>query len=356
MKIKKSHFLRNLLIYSLVLVLAAAGVLFILERFLTAYEASRPEHAVERFVSSLTQQDVIDGCDVLLSTVNPALQSRQEAEQIIRNALAEPFHAAKDAASQNEILYCIYSGPQKIGSFHLISTGTDAFNFAQWEAKLDSFDMSGLVGQETSLTVPDNARVLFLGKELSRDFVTQSNIPFDILREFPQDDLPQCSTYQVSGYLGEANWQVYTPNGTEITGQDYQEILLGENCSDVEQQALESRILTFLDQYIAYCGSNKNNSRWRLSNMRDSLVPDGLLYQRLASALDGLNYGTSIADTRQDTKIHCIKKFSEEVYFADVTYVVDTTGKEGVVSTTTNLRLILVPSGNTFLVSDMCGY
>lgn len=356
MKAKRTHFLRNLLIYCLVLILAAAGVLFLLVRFLTAYEASRPEHTVERCVSSLTQQDVIDGCDDLLSAVNPALQSRQEAEQVIRNTLEEPFRAAKDAASQDEIRYSIYSGSQKIGSFHLTSTGTDTFNFERWEAKLDSFDMSGLIGQETSLTVPDNARVLFLGKELSRDFVTQSNIPFDILQEFPQDGLPQCSTYQVSGYLGEANWQVYTADGSEITGQDYQEILLGENCSDTEQLALENRILTFLDQYVAYCGSNKDNSLWRLSNMRESLVPDGLLYQRLASALDGLDYGKSMRDTRQDTKIHCIKKLSEELYFADVTYVVDTTGKEGVVSTTSNLRLILVPSGNTFWVSDMCGY
>lgn len=356
MKAKKTHFLRNLLIYCLVLILFAAGVLFLLARFLTAYEASRPEHAVERFISSLTPQDVIDGCDALLSAVNPALQSRQEAEQIIRSALEEPFHAAKDAASQDEIRYSIYSGSQKIGSFHLASTGVDKFHFEQWEAKPDSFDLSNLAGQETSLTVPDNARVLFLGKELSRDFVTQSNIPFDILQEFPQDGLPQCSTYQVSGYLGEASWQVFAPDGSEITGHDYQEILLGETCSDTEQQALENRILTFLDQYIAYCGSNKDNSRWRLSILRESLVPDGLLYQRLASALDGLNHGKSIADTRKDTKIHCITKLSEEVYFADVTYVVDTTGKDGVVSTTSNLRMILVPSGSTFLVSDICGY
>ena len=51
-----------------------------------------------------------------------------------------------------------------------------------------------------------------------------------------------------------------------------------------------------------------------------------------------------------------MKQVDEALFFADVTYQVDTTGKKGVVSTTNNMKILLVPSGDTFLVSDICSY
>lgn len=352
----KGHFIRGLLIYCLVLTLLVVGALTVLHRFLTAYEDSRPVHAVDAYMQTLTVEDVIVRCEKLLSDLNPALQTREEAEAIISEALKEGFRAVKDPVSQDEILYNVLSGRQKVGSFRLIANETGSFGMPVWTVEGESFDLSALQGPENVLTVPETAVVTFLGKTLSEDFVTQSGIPMEYFKEFPQAGLPGCCTYQVKGYLGEPKWQVFTQDGKDVTGQDYQEIFSGEECSGDQRAALEARVLKFLDQYIAYCGSNKSTARGNLYSMKKSIVPDGDLFKRLSSALDGLNFGQSLRDVRGETQIHTMKKVTEELYYVDVTYLVDTTGKKGVVRTTNNLKLLLVPSGDTFLVSDICSY
>lgn len=352
----KSRFWVGLSCYCLVLVVVVIAALCVLKRFLVAYEDSRPEHTVTYYVENLTPQDVIGGCGKLLDSLDPALQTREDAEKILMDAMSEPFRAVKEPSSQGELCYSVRSGKRKVGGFHLVSRSTGSFGFPIWEVEGESFDLSWLAGPETSLTVPDSARITFQGKELPRDYVTRSEIPFDLFREFPQEGLPQCSTYVVKGYLGEADWQVFTQDGEEVTGQDYQAVFAGTDCTDVQKEALEARVMKFLDQYIAYCGSNKNTSRGNLYSLRKSLVPNGQLFQRLTSALDGLNFGQSLGDKRGQTEIHTMLQVDEELFFVDVTYLVDTTGKKGVVSTTNNLKLLLVPSKDTFLVSDMCSY
>lgn len=352
----RSRFWMGLLSYCLVLLVLVGAALFVLNRFLTAYEDSRPEHTVARYVEGLTPQDVIQGCGKLLNDVDPGLQTREEAEAILADALAEPFRAVKEPSAQEALCYSVRSGNRKVGDFRLVSRDTGSFDFPIWEVEGESFDLSELMGQETSLTVPDRAQVRFLGKELSRDYVTQSEIPFALFREFPQEGLPQCSTYVVKGYLGEPSWQVFTQEGKEVTGQDYQQVFAGTDCVDDQKEAMEARVLEFLDRYIAYCGSNKSTARGRLYTLKKSLVPNGQLFQRLSSALDGLNFGQSLGDKRGETVIHAMKQVDEALFFADVTYQVDTTGKKGVVSTTNNMKILLVPSGDTFLVSDICSY
>ena len=352
----KSRFWGFLIVYCLVLALVVVGMLCVLRQFLGTYEASRPEHTAEAFIQGLTAQDVCDGSDALLDTLDPALQTRQEAEQVILDALTEEFRAVKESTEENEIRYTICSGSRKIGTFRLVSREKTSFDFPVWTAEGESFDLSFLLGPETSITVPDRAKLTFLGKEVSRDYVIRSDIPFEMLREFPQEGMPQFSTYQVKGYLGEPSWMVSTQDGVEVAEQDYEDVFAGEDCEGAQAEALQARVEKFLDQYIAYCGSNKTTARGNLYAMKKSLVPDGQLFQRLYSALDGLSFGQSLRDKRGDTEIHCMKQIGEELYYVDVTYLVDTTGKRGVVQTTNNLKILLVPSGDTFLVSDICSY
>ena len=351
----KSNFIRGLIAYCLILSMLVYGALLILYKFLVAYEDSRPENAVNSFISSLTVDHIIHQSEDILASVNTDIQSREEAEQVIRTALSDKIKPVKDASYQDGLHYNLFVGSQKIGSFELTCKTIDSFGFNHYAATNPSYDLSYLSGKEATITVPEEAKVTFLGKELSDKNVIRTNIPFNMFKELSQDALPQQCTYKVSGYLGQPEWQVITEDGTDVTGQDYESIFSGTECSEQERVGLEDRIYKFLDQYIAYCGSNKSSASWRLYAMKESLV-DGPLFDRLYSAMDGLTYGQSRGDKRVGTELHCLKKIDESLYYADVTYLVDTTGQKGVVQTTNNLKILLVPSGKTYLVSDISSY
>ena len=74
------------------------------------------------------------------------------------------------------------------------------------------------------------------------------------------------------------------------------------------------------------------------------------------AALEGLQFAQSRGDQVADIDIHHLYALSEDRYLFDVTYYVDTTGREGVVRTTTNARMVIVRSGNKLLVESMISY
>ena len=90
--------------------------------------------------------------------------------------------------------------------------------------------------------------------------------------------------------------------------------------------------------------------------MRRLIASDSPLYARLASALDGLSFGQSVRDQLTDLQYNHLIKLDEDTYFCDVTYLVDTTGKKGVVQTTNHLKLLLVQEDGGLKVREMSSY
>ena len=64
----------------------------------------------------------------------------------------------------------------------------------------------------------------------------------------------------------------------------------------------------------------------------------------------------SSGDEVADIDIQHYLELSEDSYLCDVTYKVDTIGREGLVQTTSNAKILIVRSGDTLLVESMIGY
>ena len=74
---------------------------------------------------------------------------------------------------------------------------------------------------------------------------------------------------------------------------------------------------------------------------------------RLYNAIEGLEFGQSQGDKVVSLVANHQVRLEEGRYLCDITYEVDTTGKKGVVRTTTNAKLIVVQSTDGLRVESM---
>ena len=77
------------------------------------------------------------------------------------------------------------------------------------------------------------------------------------------------------------------------------------------------------------------------------------LAKRLETAIAGLQFGQSQGDEVVSITAHHQMRLEEGRYLCDITYEVDTTGKEGVVRTTTSAKLIIVQTSDGLKLESM---
>ena len=355
----KNKFLKVMLLYALAVLLLGGMGLGFLWNYLGAYEASRSQYAVEAVMADLTPETVLEGAQGLLDRVDANLQSRDRAEQQILDACQEPFRAVKDpgASGELELHYEIRTGKQKIGSFTLTAQPQGLYGLPKWTLADLDFDLSFLWGEPVTLTVDSRAQVVLEGKALPDTYQTQQDIPYALFAELGEGAaFPTKVTYTLEGYLGTISPRVLDGNGRDVTGEDYETVFLQDNCGEEENQALRQTLETFVKRYIAFSGSTKASARGNLASLRRSIASGSPLYTRLASALDGLSFGQSTWDQLQEIQYHHLLRLEENLYFCDITYLVNTSGRKGVVQTTNNMKLLVTREGQSLKITELSSY
>lgn len=352
-------FVRGCLVYALVVLMLGGVGLAVLWNFLRAYEDSRSQYAVSAFIDGLTEETVLQGVEAQLREIDPNLQSWASAEQVVRAACAQGFQAVKDSAASTDTVlrYRIRSGKTALGSFTLTAEDKGAFGLPQWTVSHSEYDVSALYGPPISVTVDSRAQVLSEGTPLPERYITERNIPYELFAELASAyDFPTRVTYTVEGYLGALSLRVLDRNGRDVTGEDYETVFLQDNCGEEEEQALCQTLENFVKRYIAFSGSTKASARGNLANLRRYIASGSPLYTRLASALDGLSFGQSVRDQLQEIEYHHLLRLEENLYFCDITYLVNTTGRKGVVQTTNNMKLLVTREGERLKITELSSY
>lgn len=330
--------------------------------YMEAYEASRPNNTISAYMDELTEEHIVDlSVNAVLSQIDSGLQSEEECREYMRNALsAGVTHAKKTKeCTDTRQVFVLRTGSTVIGEFSIAANEPDEYGFSTWDLESESFDLTYLVGTDTvSMTVPDSCAVWVNGHQLGSEYIIEEGIQYEAIAEYYEEyDLPCQVTYQAGPFLGEMEISATDAEGNAVTfdeNTDYSVYYL--NCTEEEAADLDAFTAEFVKRYVAFTGSNDDNRHARYYKLIEYIVEDSDMASRLKNALDGLQYGQSRRDDIASLVTHLQLRVEEGKYICDITYEVDTTGKKGVIRTTTNAKLCIVETDDGLKLESMSIY
>ena len=333
--------------------------------FIEAYELSRPQIAIDAYMDQLSKEHIVDSSMDVAALADANLQSREECREILMEALEEDITYARKASActEDKQVFVLRSGKQVVGSFEIVTGEPDEYGFKPWHFSAESFDMNFLMGTETvTITVPEGYPVYVNGVELDESYrIGQTAEQFPELKDYYEKyDLPMfvLNTYQAGPFLNrDYVIEAKDPQGNPfIYDESFDKYQVIHNCSSDEEAQLKAFLEKFLHVYVIFAGCANDAPLANYDNVMKYVVSGSNLQSRMEQALEGMQFSQSRGDSVAGFDVHHYVRLSEGVYLCDVTYKVDTLGREGVVQTSTSTRILIVRSGTKLLVDSMMDY
>lgn len=363
LKVKKHRFWPFavfMLIYATVALTAIELGLGMFYEYIASYEDSRPKHVLNAYMDSLTAEHVCDLSQEVIDQVDHNIQSEEQCRDYIKDALAKGFSYAKKSSESTETrqVYVIRSGLQVIGQFTMEVTNEDEYGFTYWEVTQESFDMSYLIGSTVSTVAPDHYTVSVNGTVLDSSYLVGDPMKYDALKPFYGDyELPVLVTYQAGPFLGNFDMITTDEEGNVLVLDEVEDVSkLAQNCSEEEIEQLDEFVDVFLDKYVIYMSGANKSAETNLKNLLKLVVDDSDFAERMKGALIGQKVTQSKGDKITEITNNYFFKLKDGRYACDVTYVIDTTGKQGVVTTTNNVRIIIDETATGLRVFTVYNY
>lgn len=353
-------FLLFMLIYAAVVLCFVEHALGGFWDYIAAYEDSRIKYVLSGYMDNLTAEHVTDLSQDVIAQVDHNIQSEEECREYIANSLSAGFSYAKKSSESTDTrhVYVLRSGKQVIGQFVMEVVREDEYGFTYWEVTDESFDMSYLVGTTVSATAPDNYTVSVNGTDLDSSYLIGDPIEYDVLKKFYDDyELPTMVTYQAGPFLGNFEMVVSDTQGNAVDMDAVEDLnALAQNCTEGQVTELDSFVDEFLQRYVTYMGGSNKSAATNLKNLLKYVVKDSDFADRMEGALVGQKASQSKGDVIVDIQNNYFFRLKDGWYMCDVTYLVDTKGKEGVVRTTNNVRIIVVETDDGLRVQTVYNY
>ncbi|MBE6923259.1 MAG: hypothetical protein E7465_08825 [Ruminococcaceae bacterium] len=333
--------------------------------YMEAYERSRPQAPVEAYMNSVTPAYIARYTEGFLEQVDENIQSPEQVQSILDEIIYGKITCARNiaASTDTEHVYVVRSGQQIIGSVKTAAGETDQYGFTPWILEEGKLDLSFLMGTETVTAVaPEGFPVCVNGVTLDeRYIVSQETVEYPLLAElYGKYDVPvlTINTYEAGPFLKETyRAEVFDPQGKPFVYDDSFDPDSLLNLTDEEQvDSLQDFSEEFLDIYVIFAGCANDNRFANYNRVIKYIVPGSTLAERMEKALDGMQFAQSLGDEIDHIDFHHFAQLSQDSFLVDVTYYVNTIGREGVVQTTNNVKLLLVRSGDGFLVESLISY
>jgi hypothetical protein len=326
-----------------------------------AYEQSRPLTAVKAYMASLTEEQMCASSELLFAQIDNNIQSKEDACAVICEAVSDQISYVKKASGSfsEQQNYLLRAGKQTIGQFTIVPTEEGRFGFKNWTVSSSSFDFSYLLSEPISVTVPPENCVKLNGTVLDNRYIVQQDVEYEALEEFyGKYSLPTLVTYEVDSFIGELEFEILDRDGEPVIHYedgDYTAFLPA--CSDETSDSLKGLIDAFIPAYVIYTGgANGYSPAYNYRQVEEYLIRGSELAKRMYTAIDGLQYAQSQRDSLKGILVNQTADIGEGRYFCDVTYIVETVGREGAVETTNNLKLIILETENGLKIEAMTRY
>lgn len=362
--IRKKHrwlwFFLGMAIYGLIFLGGAKYGLDYFWDYLEAYENARPHYAIDAYMDELSPEYICDRSEALIAQVDSNIQSQAQCRAVITEAINGPITFAKKSAecTETKMVYILRCDNRVIGQVETQAVGEPVMGFAPWEVTSDSFDLSYLLTDPVSTTVPEQFPVYVNDVLLDSRYLVGTPVEYTELEGLYESyDLPHIVSYEAGPFLGEVTLQVTDPEGTpvEITADTAFDPYLN-NCTDEEIAQLDGLIETFVKRYIAFSSSRGDAAKSQFWLLQKYIVSDSELESRLRSAIDGMAFNQSRSDELASIITHYRIRLDETHYLWDITYLVDTLGRNGMVQTTTNVKIIIQQTDEGLKIERLIGY
>lgn len=355
---KKSRFWLVLAICSLVFLLLVGAGLFWFWDFMEAFEASRPQNAIQSYMADVTPEMIAQWEGAIPESIDQNIQSQEAVRKNIVESMDVITYAKNTKLSTEEkMVYMLISRGKTVGQVAMTVVRTDEYGFEYWSVTEKSCDFSHLVGKTASITVPEDYTVYANGVALDESYITESDIHYTSVEDYyAKYDLPTMRTYTAGPVMGKVTLTVTDTDGVpvEITKDTNMDKFL-KNCTQQEEEALTEFVKGFAHKYTAYTsvtgGQNAMESNYVA--LAAYMVPGGKLIQRMREAIEGLVWVTDRnASVRSVTVNQCLR-LEEDRWLCGFTYIVDTRTFNGKVESINNVELIIVQTADGLRAESM---
>lgn len=344
-----------LLAYAVVILIGIGFGLDYLKNYLHGYELSLPYNATDAYMEALTTEHICRQASSILNEIDSSVQTDEEALAIMKAALNEPvtFYKRVKECTDTKLVYMLRSGKQTIGAFEMEQTEADEQGFTHWVITKESFDLSFLLKDGFTLTVPHDAAVTVNGRTLSAENVVETGIRYASIEDFYDDyTLPTMTTYQVGTHLGDLSVEVTDANGKPIDPDADQSVFL-DICTDTEKTSLNLITESFISRYIHFTSQTNNDVQGNLARLCEHVVPGGALEKRMRDAVRGLNWVTDRNVSIQSITVNQYVPAGDGRYICDITYVVDTRDITGSIQSECSVFVVFTQTNNGLKAETM---
>ena len=349
------------ILYALIVLGTAAWGLSKFWDYLDAYEHSRIQNTMDAYMAEVTAEYVCDRSGDLIDCVDHNLQSEEACKAVILDFLSEGITYARKTAecTDTRTVYVLRSAGKVIGQVELVPQGETRYGFTPWVVSCDSFDLSFLLGQSASITV-DHTMQVYAGETLlDESYVTETELKYDAVADFYGElELPYKLTYTAGPILGETVLHAVDAKGnTVVTAEESDLDIYLNNCAEAVHQELDAFNLEFIHRYVRYLTSRRDTRQYNYEQILPLLVEDSSLEQRVSNAYEGLEFGQSQSDTIISFNSNYIIDLGGDHYLCDVTYEVDSLGRDGELHrSVNNAWLFLVRTGDGLKAERLLSY
>lgn len=357
---KKLTFWRFMLLYAAIFLGVAALGLCLFWGYMDAYEDSRVKSTLDTYIETLTPQYVCERAGDLIDSIDPRLQSAEDRDKALLDFLDGNISYARKSSecTHTRMVYVLRRGGKTIGKVELVPEGRKRFGFSTWTIDKDTFDLSSLLGKTATITVDSTMHVYAGDVLLDESYVTGTVKYKPVENLYDELTLPYKKTYTAGPIFGEIALRAVDAGGEPVASTEEADLdPYLNNCTETVHKELDTFNRDFIDRYTRYLTSRIDTRLENYNQLTPLLVNGSDLKKRVSHAYDGLQYGQSKSDTIVGFTSNYIIDLADGKYLCDVTYEVDSLGRDGKLHhSVNNAQIFLVRAGSSLQAERLISY
>ena len=220
---KKKKFGLAILVYALVLLVVIGAGMFLLWKYVDAYERSRPEHVVDAFMASVDEaywENLTESSTALFPTTDFE-NSNDIARQCFDAVRGQLYTYRKRTVDSTEDApaYTIRVGGNDFAKLTLRRFGSAGFGFSTWTPDTVELLPEFVPQARTvTITVPSGSTITLNGVAVPDRMITETSVCAELseLEKSFTTTVPTMSVYTVEGLYGNLDVKVNDSTGREL--------------------------------------------------------------------------------------------------------------------------------------------